>query len=56
MDIVWDLDGDGLGDVCDPDRDGDGVANGADNCPDVPNADQLDSDHDGIGNACDPTP
>lgn len=29
-----DLDGDGLGDVCDGDRDGDGVNNGADECPD----------------------
>jgi hypothetical protein len=51
-----DLDGDGLGDACDPDRDGDGVGNDADNCADVANPDQLDNDGDGIGNACDPTP
>lgn len=29
-----DTDGDGLGDVCDPDRDGDGVPNDIDECPD----------------------
>jgi hypothetical protein len=31
-----DLDGDGLGDPCDPDRDGDGTANGSDCAPDDP--------------------
>ena len=30
------------GDVCDTDIDGDGVLNGADNCPYVSNADQAD--------------
>ncbi len=48
-----DLDGDGLGDVCDPDDDGDGVDDVADNCPRVVNPDQLDFDNDGIGNVCD---
>ena len=32
-----DPDGDGRPDVCDDDRDGDGVLNADDNCPDVPN-------------------
>lgn len=32
-----DLDGDARPDQCDPDRDGDGVDNDVDNCPDVPN-------------------
>ncbi|MBI5525779.1 MAG: thrombospondin type 3 repeat-containing protein [Deltaproteobacteria bacterium] len=50
-----DLDGDGVGDVCDPDTDGDGVQNRMDNCPAVENPEQDDSDRDGLGDACDPT-
>ena len=38
------------------DSDGDGVPDGPDNCPAVPNPDQADNDGDGIGNACDPSP
>jgi hypothetical protein len=52
-----DSDGDGVGDLCDPDvvdTDGDGVVDGLDNCPDTPNTDQLDSDGDGVGDLCDP--
>ncbi len=36
------------------DRDGDGVPDASDNCPDTANADQGDLDGDGLGNACDP--
>ncbi len=38
----------------DPDRDGDGVPDGVDNCPDVANADQTDTNEDGVGDACEP--
>ncbi|RMG93887.1 MAG: hypothetical protein D6706_14650, partial [Chloroflexi bacterium] len=48
-----DLDGDGLGDVCDSDVDGDGVENTSDNCLTTANADQADYDGDGAGDACD---
>ncbi len=34
------------------DKDGDGVPDAVDNCPDTPNPDQADSDGDGIGDAC----
>lgn len=48
-----DLDGDGIGDVCDPDDDEDTVPDEADNCPTTPNTDQANADDDGDGNACD---
>jgi len=51
-----DLDGDGVGDACDPDRDDDGRPDGSDNCPSVANADQSDGDGDGVGDACDAFP
>jgi len=38
------------------DRDGDGVPDDEDNCPDVANPDQADFDGDGLGDACDPGP
>ena len=38
------------------DADNDSVLDGADNCPNVANADQADNDNDGIGNVCDSTP
>ncbi|MCH8330553.1 MAG: PKD domain-containing protein, partial [Bacteroidetes bacterium] len=49
-----DTDGDGLGDACDPDIDGDGVLNDADNCPLDANPLQENLDGDGMGNVCDP--
>lgn len=48
-----DLDGDDVGDVCDPDVDGDGEPNAADNCEFIANPDQDDADGDGDGDACD---
>ena len=50
-----DTDGDGVGDVCDSDADGDGVG-ASDNCATAENADQRDGDQDGIGDACDVCP
>ena len=55
-----DADGDSLVDDCDPfpndgplaDFDGDGVANGEDNCPATPNPDQTDLDERFGGDAC----
>ncbi|OZC36682.1 hypothetical protein B9Q17_16845 [Marinobacter vinifirmus] len=49
-----DLDGNGVGDTCDKDIDGDGVLNDADNCPVVANPGQNDENGNGIGDACDP--
>jgi len=49
-----DLDGDGIGDLCDMDIDGDEISNDVDNCPFTPNPDQSDSDQDGIGDVCEP--
>lgn len=47
-----DLDGDGVGDACDTDRDGDEVANDEDAFPDNPE-ETTDTDEDGIGDNAD---
>ena len=48
-----DLDGDGIGDICDDDDDNDFVLDLDDNCPLVANTDQENFDGDGKGDACD---
>ena len=48
-----DTDLDGLADCVDPDDDADGVPDGTDNCPLIPNPSQSDLDGDGAGDACD---
>src|SRR3989338_5905688 len=49
----FDNDGYGIGDVCDPDEDNDGVPDTTDNCPLTANPDQKDTDNDGLGDLCD---
>jgi hypothetical protein len=46
-------DGDGSGDACDSDIDGDSVPNGSDNCASAANPSQADQDGDGTGDVCD---
>ncbi len=51
-DVQVDSDGDGQCDAEAPSS-GPSACTGADNCPMVPNADQVDSDEDGLGDPCD---
>lgn len=46
----------GCGTNLDADTDSDGIADIADNCPTLANANQVDSDLDGLGDACDNCP
>ena len=47
--MTKDENGNFVGDTCDVglDTDNDGVVDGADNCPNISNSDQLDTDYDG---------
>ena len=45
----------GLSNATQIDGDNDGVGDGCDNCPQVPNYDQFDADNDGTGDACEAT-
>ncbi len=54
--IPYDADGDGTPDACDDDRDGDGVPNLDDICPDHAGDAGLDRDGDGVGDVCDVCP
>ena len=51
-----DSDGNGVGDACEGDVDGDLVPGQTDVCPSAQDPDQLDGDQDGIGDACDNCP
>ena len=51
-----DVDGDLLGNSCDPDADADAIANALDNCWLVSNPEQEDTDADSVGNLCDNCP
>jgi Zn-dependent metalloprotease len=49
-----DADCDGIDDIFEADDDGDGIPDGTDNCPQVPNPGQTNTDTDTLGDACDP--
>ena len=51
--VSGDTDNDNILDVFDIDSDSDGVGDGSDNCPKVPNVSQNDNDNDSVGDICD---
>lgn len=51
-----DLDGDKIGDLCDPDIDDDGIDNERDYCPRIYSPANIDKDGDFVGDACDACP
>jgi hypothetical protein len=53
---VFSIDNLQIGDLRTADSDGDGVNDGADNCPDTANTDQANNDGDAFGDACDLCP
>lgn len=48
-----DIDGNGIGDICEMDTDNDGVLDYYDNCINAANTTKEDYDNDGLGNVCD---